>query len=234
MKKLLLIIGLFLTFFLNINLVFSVWDSNDILETAIGWNKTVIVDGEFTTNWNIEDSRIVRTLIPNAIKLFLYLAVSISVLWIIYWWITMATSWGEEDRYYQWWKNFAYSLVGLFIIIFSRAIVSIVETIRISDKTVAWHQWTSWWELINNSSFIWNLPSWEVISDIFPYLVNSVLKLIFVAIILLFLYIWIIFITTNEDDKRDKMKALFIDGITWLIVILTSYALIQWFLSIDF
>lgn len=234
--KNLFIIGLLFVWFFNLNLAFA-WP-NDVLEDILKKDNTkneTIVDSKFDPKkQDFRNSQIVKRLIPNSIKLMFYLAATFAVIWVIYWWVQMFTAGWEEEKYYNWWKSFSYSLVWLLLIIMSRTIVSIVESVKISDRNVAWESETVWDDIYENSEFIWNLPTWELWSDIVPTLINGFLNLISLAIVIALIYVWIVYLTENDDDKRWKMWSIFIEIVSGLIVILTSYALISWVLSIDF
>jgi len=219
---------------------FSFWlsfadqcSSTDALRSAIDGNGITIVNPCDSSEKFVE-SELLTNFIPRLVELVFYLSATFAVVWVIFWWVQMFVAWWEEDRYLNWWKSFAYSLIWLFIIIFSRAIVSIVEAINISTETVGGNDGkTVWKEIVEWSDYLERLPDWSiwiVISE----LINSLLGLVFIGIVWLMLYAWIVYITTDEEDRRSKMWTMMVDSIIWLVVILTSYVLISGFLSIDF
>lgn len=114
----------------------------------------------------------------------------------------------------------------------SRAIVWIVSSLKIvkpvNGNTVNWIEYSLW-----NSSYIWNLPSWKIETEVVPQFIQLALQLVFVVIVWIVIYAWIMYIA-NEEDKKKEMWDLFINAVIWLIIILTSYVLVAWILKINF
>ena len=211
------------TAFVNASSPYKLWttdimsDTNDrIINKEVVWEK-------------IQDSSFTKKIIPKIFKLTFYIATSFAVLSIIYWWYLMITSLWEDWQHWKWWKVFLYSIIWLILMLFSRAIVWIVSNLEITKWTRAeWEDYSLW-----DSSYIWNLPSWDIETEVIPQIIQLALQFVFVVIVWIIIYAWIMYIT-DPDKNKDKMSDLFINAVIWLIIILTSYVLVAWILKINF
>lgn len=217
----------FFVFFWNIEMV-NAWTPYKIWETIMSDTDDRIINQE--VYWTkIQDSSLTKEFIPKIFKLIFYIATSLAVLSIIYWWYLMITSLWEDWQHWKWWKVFWYSIVWLILMLMSRAIVWIVSNLKITRWSRAvWEDYSLW-----NSVHIWNLPSWDIETDVVPQIIQLALQFIFIVIVWIIIYAWIMYITDPEKNK-EKMSNLFINAVIWLIIILTSYLLVAWILKINF
>lgn len=177
---------------------------------------------------NLQNSSFINLLIPNLFQLAFYLWSSLAVLSLIYWWYLMITDLWENNRHKKWWKIFGFSIAWLILMLFSRAIVWIVSNIKIADNSVNWiDYWLQW------SSNIWNLPSWNIETEVIPQVIQLALQFVFVVVVCIIIYAWIMYISKPEEEKS-KMADLFINAVIWLIIIVVSYSLVAWILKINF
>ena len=186
-----------------------------------------IIDKKITWS-NIQNSSLIKTIIPKLFKLMFFLATSLAVLSLVYWWYLMITSLWDDSQHKKWWTIFWYSIVWLVLMLFSRAIVWIVSSIKITKDTVNWLDYSLW-----QSKYIWNLPSWKLETDVIPQIIQLALQFVSVVIIWIIIYAWIMYIV-NPEKNKEQMSSLFINAVIWLIMILTSYVLVAWILKINF
>lgn len=178
----------------------------------------------------IQSSSIMTSLIPNIFKLAFYLATSLAVLSIIYWWYLMITSLWQSWQQEKWWKIFWYSIVWLVLMLFSRAIVWIVSNIKITNNKASDSDSKF---LMDDKWSVWNLPSWALETEVIPQLIQLLLQLVSVVLVWVIIYAWIIYITQWEEKKKE-MWDLMMNAVIWLIIILVSYWLVAWILKINF
>jgi len=206
------------------------WNAFDLKKTEVIKSDNLndrVIDKKISGT-KIQNSSVMSQIVPKLFKLMFYLATSLAVLSLIYWWYLMITSLWEDWRHQKWWKVFWWSIIWLFLMLFSRAIVWVVSNIKIASDSVNSVDYQLW-----NSSYIWNLPSWNIETDIIPQIIKLALQFIFVVIVWIIIYAWIMYITQWEEEKWN-MKNLFINAVIWLIIILTSYVLVAWIMKINF
>lgn len=221
-----LIFSSFFIFFSENNFV-NAWSPAKLDSSILVNTNNRVIEKKVTWTY-VQSSSLVQSLIPNLFQLAFYLWSSIAVLALVYWWFLMLTDLWENNRHKKWWSIFWFSIVWLILMLFSRAIVWIVSNIKIADNTVNWiDYWLEW------SSNIWNLPSWNIETEIIPQIIQLALQLVSAVVIWIVIYAWIMYITKPEDEKW-KMWELFINAVIWLIIILTSYVLVAWILKINF
>lgn len=227
----------FFLFFSENNFV-NAWSPAKIDSSILSDTDDRIIVKKVTWTY-VQSSSLFQSLIPNLFQLAFYLWSSIAVLALVYWWYVMLTWLWSPSNQEKWWKIFWFSIAWLVLMLFSRAIVWIVSNIKIvkpvDDEedgavidTINWAEyWLQW------SAHIWNLPSWNIETEVIPNIVQLALQFVSVVVIWIVIYAWIMYITKAED-KKSEMADLFINAVIWLIIILTSYVLVAWVLKINF
>jgi len=195
---------------------------NRIIEKKISWS-------------NIQSSSLTTQIIPRLFELVFYIATSLAVLSLVYGWYLMLTDLWKNDSHKKWWSIFWFSIAWLVLMLLSRAIVWIISNLKLvkplNDKDTGSASWIDYW--LQESSHIWNLPSWNIETEVVPQFIQLALQFVSVVVIWVVIYSWIMYITM-WDEKKGEMADLFINAVIWLIIILTSYVLVAWILNINF
>ncbi|MCD5382760.1 hypothetical protein LR002_01405 [Candidatus Gracilibacteria bacterium] len=186
-----------------------------------------IIDKKITGS-NIQNSSLIKTIIPKLFKLMFFLATSLAVLSLVYGGYLMITSLGDDSQHKKGWTIFGYSIVGLVLMLFSRAIVGIVSSIKITKDTVNGLDYS-----LGQSKYIGNLPSGKLETDVIPQIIQLALQFVSVVIIGIIIYAGIMYIV-NPEKNKEQMSSLFINAVIGLIMILTSYVLVAGILKINF
>jgi hypothetical protein len=155
--------------------------------------------------------------------------------------ITLLTAYGNEDKINRAKRNLQFSLIGFILIVFAFAIVSIVTAVALPSES-SWIPTATALDieetaetllpstqslLENGEKYEVELPSGDLVSEIFPAVVSNILFFIGFLIFIAMMYGGILLVVgRGNEDMQSKAKSIIIWAMVALGIIGVGYAVI--------
>lgn len=192
-----------------------IWISVWIIVTQIAyWFVNVMFDNEIDSYLATNFTKAIIGPLLNLLQTtvgFIFIAI------MLYSFFRMVTANGDEEKIKNWKIAILYAIVWFIAIKIATALVNAIY-LKIDCSGIFWGS------CFLSSDLLW-------FSDIIVRIINWMNSFIWLIVILLIIYAWFLTFTSGwDEEKLKKTKSIIIYIIIWLLILVTSYLILTFFI----